>query len=187
MHQALRRGTRLTRDLLAFTRRSAVERPGGVCNGGAVCRDTVQMLTTMLPSSIRLTIDVPDTPFAVGIADYQLEQAIVNLATNARDAMNGMGTISVSVTHAQDRPGWVCVTVSDTGCGLDARGVARMGEPFETTKAEGQGAGLGLWSIRRMLDGAGGSWRVDSTLGRGTTVVMTLPPPPSVQPLRQVG
>lgn len=178
MHQAIRRGSQITRDLLSFSRRG-VERPGGHCDAGAVVTDIARLLEALLPRTITLTLTVPDVPCHVGIADYQLEQVLVNLATNARDAIAGQGALTIEVAAGLHGPGWVDVVVRDTGTGIDPRVQGRIGEPFVSTKADGQGTGLGLWSVLRMVDGAGGRWAFDTAPGQGTTVRLHLPPPPA--------
>lgn len=175
MQQAIRRGTQITRDLLGFSRRG-VERPGGNCDASAVARDMARLLEALLPRTVSITLRVPDHACPVGVADYQLEQAIVNLATNARDAMAGRGQLTLTVAPSAEAPGWIDVSVRDTGAGMDPRLLARIGEPFVSTKAEGQGTGLGLWSVLRMLQGADGRWDIDTAPGVGTTVQMHLPP-----------
>ena len=185
MHQAIRRGTQITRDLLSFSRRG-VERPGGNCDAAAVAKDIARLLDALLPRTIVLTVTAPEGPCPVGIADYQLEQALVNLATNARDAISGEGALTISVAPNADLEGWIDVVVSDTGCGMDPRVQVRIGEPFVSTKAEGQGTGLGLWSVQRMIEGAGARWSIESAPGQGTTVRVHLPPAVENVPLSAV-
>ncbi len=175
MRNAIRRGSQLTRDLLGFTRRGT-ELPGGNCDATVVATDTARLLPSLVPLTITVELSVPSVPCLVGIADYQLEQALVNLATNARDAMPAGGVLAISVAPRASGDGWVEITVRDSGTGMDPRVRDRLGEPFVSTKAEGQGTGLGLWSVRRMLDGAHGSWDIDTEPGRGTTVRLLLPP-----------
>jgi signal transduction histidine kinase len=174
MHAAIRRGTQITRDLLSFSRRG-IERPGGDCDAAAVATDLSRMLDALLPRTITLALTVPEVPCRVGIADYQLEQALVNLATNARDAL------TMTVAPSAETAEWVEVTVCDTGAGIEPRVLARLGEPFVSTKAEGQGTGLGLWSVMRMVEGAGGRCVFESAPGQGTTVRLHLPPPPAIE------
>jgi two-component system cell cycle sensor histidine kinase/response regulator CckA len=180
MHAAIRRGTQITRDLLSFSRRG-IERPGGDCDAAAVATDLSRMLDALLPRTITLALTVPEVPCRVGIADYQLEQALVNLATNARDAMEGKGALTMTVAPSAETAEWVEVTVCDTGAGIEPRVLARLGEPFVSTKAEGQGTGLGLWSVMRMVEGAGGRCVFESAPGQGTTVRLHLPPPPAIE------
>lgn len=180
MQQAIRRGSQITRDLLAFSRRG-VERPGGHSDAGAVVTEMARLLDALLPRTIALTLTVPDVPCLVGIADYQLEQALVNLATNARDAITGEGTLSIEVASSVHGADWVDVIVRDSGSGIDPKVQGRIGEPFVSTKADGQGTGLGLWSVLRMIDGAGGRWSFDTAPGQGTTVRLHLPPPPAAE------
>lgn len=180
MHAAIRRGTQITRDLLSFSRRG-LEQPGGACDAAVVVTDLSRMLDALLPRTMTLVLTVSETPCRVGIADYQLEQVLVNLATNARDAMEGKGVLTMSVLPGSEAPDWTEVTVRDTGGGIEPRVQARLGEPFVSTKEDGQGTGLGLWSVIRMVEGAGGRCVFDSVPGTGTTVRLHLPPPPAAE------
>lgn len=175
MRHALRRGSQMTRDLLGFSRRGQ-EAPAGNCDATAVVAEVARLLDALVPLTVKVELSLPNAPCPVNVADYQLEQAVVNLATNARDAMPAGGVLSISVSLSARGDGWVEVTVRDTGCGMDPRVRSRLGEPFVSTKPEGQGTGLGFWSVRRMVEGANGTWSCESEPGMGTAVHLQLPP-----------
>jgi len=102
----------------------------------------------------------------------ELEQIVLNLASNARDAIPGEGTVRVRT----ERDGGLWrLRVSDTGVGMDAATRARLFEPFFSTKGDGKGTGLGLWVSQGIVQQHGGQMKVRSRTGRGTTFTITLP------------
>ena len=183
LEAAALRGSRLTAQLLAFARQQVLE-PELVD-----VADTVQRLMPMLEALIDERVQI----FAVAspeplyvLADRgQLEQVVVNLVVNARDAMPDGGTLGLRVqaltvdeayarAHVQARPGpHVCLTVSDTGTGMDPEAVERVFDPFYTTKELGHG--LGLASVHGIVEQSGGHVHVYSELGHGTTFRIYLP------------
>jgi signal transduction histidine kinase len=108
----------------------------------------------------------------------RLEQAVLNLALNARDAMPAGGTLTLRVQGAPGGAGPVVLEVEDTGTGMDAATAARAFEPFYTTKPEGTGTGLGLAMVRRFVDDAGGAVEVATAAGRGTRLRLSFPAAP---------
>ena len=179
------RAAELTRQLLIFARRGTVQRRPVVLN------DIVADISTMLSRSLGQHINVvvrsdPDAP--TFLADRgQVEQVLVNLAVNARDAMAGGGTLmieagAIDVDHeyAQSHPGlepgrYAVLTVSDTGEGMAPEVVAHIFEPFFTTKGPGQGTGLGLSTVYGVATEAGGTVSVYSEPGIGTTFRVYFP------------
>jgi len=126
-----------------------------------------------------------DLPHIEGNAN-QMQQVLVNLAVNARDAMNGMGTLTMSTSRADPDPGirarhgvtaaeFVELTVRDSGCGMDAETKARIFEPFFTTKPAGRGTGLGLATVFGIVKQAGGFLEVESAVGEGTAFRLFFP------------
>ncbi len=185
IRQAADRGAALTRQLLTFSR-SQVIRPRHVDLNGLV-GEMEKMLRRLIGEDVALHITLaPDTPWAY-IDPGQFEQAVFNLAVNARDAMPRGGCFSLATTHtvfdasdAAMRPGlvagkYVVITVSDTGVGMDASTQARIFEPFFTTKEAGKGTGLGLSTVFGSVKQAGGHIVVYSEPGVGTTFRMFLP------------
>lgn len=126
----------------------------------------------VLPRSVRVEADC-ESDAAIRIDSAGLDQALLNLALNARDAMPGGGVLSLRVTLRDDER--VVIEVSDTGTGMDEETMAHIFEPFFTTKEEGQGTGLGLAMVRRTMDMAGGTVEVDSHPGDGTRFRLVLP------------
>jgi CheY-like chemotaxis protein len=145
------------------------------------------MLRRILGERVAFSLAPSREPAWVAVDPGQLEQVLVNLAMNARDAMPGGGAFSVATTlvtldetHAGllagIRPGpCVLLAVSDTGTGMDAATLARIFEPFFTTKEKGKGSGLGLSSVHGIVRQSGGDLSVDSEPGRGATFRIFLP------------
>ena len=183
--KATSRGASVTRRLLAFSRRGDL-RPQAL--------DAARLLSGLneiLVHTLGAAIDVqvrPETGVPLIFADKgQLETVLINLATNARDAMPDGGRLTLSAvtefvspdepTHpAGLTPGrYVRLTVADTGIGMDAATLARVGEPFFTTKGLGAGTGLGLPMAKGFACQSGGDLRIESSPGQGTTVTLWLP------------
>jgi signal transduction histidine kinase/CheY-like chemotaxis protein len=181
---AQRAGAR-TRRLLDFSRTSTSDaRPVLLAE---VVRSMQPMLSRLLAADISFTLDVADGDAAVALADGQLEQVLLNLAINARDAMPTGGHLSIATRRASaidrkrlaalgvpDRE-WAVIEVRDDGGGMDEPTRTRLFEPFFTTKPRGRGTGLGLATVDGIVRGAGGHVLVDSDVGRGTTMTVLLP------------
>ncbi|MGX9965298.1 ATP-binding protein [Roseomonas sp. F4] len=178
---AAERGRKLVDAMLAFARGGEAPETTQLDLAPAL-RELVELLNRTLGSGWRVAAELPaDLPPARGDR-AGFEAAVVNLAANARDAMprGGVVTIAARVEEVTEegplRPGrYVVTAVSDTGAGMDAETLARIGEPFFTTKPAGIGTGLGLATVRGFCEAAGGLLRIDSELGRGTTAAMWLP------------
>jgi PAS domain S-box-containing protein len=168
------RAARLTGQLLAFARRQAL-RPE-VFDAGLRITSIAEMLRSVLGSRIRLEIDA-DCPDCFVEADTaQFETAVVNMAVNARDAMDGEGELKIGVGRvAEDGSEFVCVEVADSGHGIEPEKVDRIFEPFFTTKAVGKGTGLGLSQVYGFTKQSDGEIRVESAVGIGTTFRLLLP------------
>ena len=175
----------LTRQLLAFSRKrvAAVE----VLALDRLVASTEKMLRRLIGEDIDLTTTIAPDTGCVKADPHQLEQVLLNLVVNARDAMPRGGSIDVELTavvlsdpqHAGGvnlQPGrYVRLAVRDTGCGMTPEVKARIFEPFFTTKQEGAGTGLGLAVVFGIVEQLGGAIAVDSELNRGTTFHVYLP------------
>ncbi|MBA3844607.1 MAG: PAS domain-containing protein [Actinobacteria bacterium] len=163
-------GQRLTRQLLSFSKGegAAVRGPIDACR---VAAETAALVSRLLPAGIKLAVDLPDCPVIAQATHSQLEQVLLNLVVNARDAIDGRGEIWLGVcedaTHA-------VITVADDGCGMTPEVQERIFEAFFTTKAPGLGTGLGLATINGIVHDLGGTITVESTVGSGTTFRVAL-------------
>jgi PAS domain S-box-containing protein len=176
----------LTRQLLAFSRKQAL-RPR-VLNPGAVVAGTEKMLRCLVGEEVELVLALAADVRPVLADQGQLEQVIMNLAVNARDAMPTGGRLTIALcnaraedTEARARPAlppgpYVLLEVADTGCGMSAEVQARLFEPFFTTKEAGKGTGLGLAVVYGIVKAAGGDITVTSEPGHGSTFRIWLPP-----------
>ena len=179
------RASALTRQLLAFSRQQVL-RPV-VLDLNVVVTNLLQMLPRLIGEHIELKTALDPQPTFVKTDPGQLEQVLLNLAINARDAMPGGGTLTTETSHvALDEaacgrlgtilPGlYVQLTVRDTGCGMDAATQARIFEPFFTTKDLGKGTGLGLATVYGIVTQSHGAISVNSAPGRGASFAVYFP------------
>ncbi len=185
IEQAARRATGLTHQLLAFARREVIHPE--VINLNESVEDTEQLLQRSLGEHIELSYALQDNLWSVLADPGQMEQILINLAVNARDAMPSGGrllietdNVDVDENDASSRPGlepgrYVQLRVSDNGEGMDPGTLERAFEPFYTTKPKGEGTGLGLATIYGIVTQTGGSVRLYSERGLGTTCTVMLP------------
>ncbi|WP_342167288.1 ATP-binding protein [Methylobacterium sp. SD21] len=177
------RAAKLTGQLLAFARRQSLKpEVFDVCER---VRGVADMLDTVTGARIRVTVETGDTPALVRADINQFETALVNIAVNARDAMDGDGTLAMRVHPGQPMPSirghggahgpFVAVSLCDTGGGIDADVMLRIFEPFFTTKEVGRGTGLGLSQVFGFAKQSGGDVDVASEAGHGTTFTLYLP------------
>jgi len=170
--RAVEAATKLTRQLLAFTRRQALS-PEAV-NLQTQLPPLRDLLGPILGRQIELSIDVDaDTP-SIQVDRAELELALLNLAVNAKDAMQDKGSFRLQVSSGPGRE-TVVLRAIDTGPGMPADILQKAFDPFFTTKAVGKGTGLGLAQVHTLCARAGGIARIDSTLGAGTTVSLIFP------------
>ncbi|WP_315975121.1 hybrid sensor histidine kinase/response regulator [Microvirga yunnanensis] len=180
--QGAQRGAALTQRLLAFSRQQDLT-PQAVDVPKLVSGMT-DLLARSLGPSIEIVTQFPAGLPSVKVDPNQLEMALLNLAVNARDAMPTSGTITISARteevaegsgHGLSPGAYVCVAVSDTGMGMDEATLTRAIEPFFTTKGVGKGTGLGLSMIHGLAVQSGGTLKLTSHLGKGTTAEIWLP------------
>jgi two-component system cell cycle sensor histidine kinase/response regulator CckA len=168
--RAADRASALTRQLLMFSRREVVKPE--VIDVGGLARELERLLARTLSERVELRIVVGHDLVPVLADRARLEQVLVNLAVNARDAMPDGGTLSIAVDGT---PGGVRIRVVDDGVGMSEEVRERAFEPFFTTKAPGEGTGLGLATVHGIVTDSGGTVELQSSPGRGTTVTILLP------------
>jgi PAS domain S-box-containing protein len=183
--KAAERAAALTRQLLAFSRKQVLEPK--VVHLGEIVRETGRMLERLIGEGIALAFVVSEDVATVKADPGQIEQVVLNLAVNARDAMPSGGQLAVSVgslTTAIPLEGfpdqlpagrWVLLTMEDTGSGMDAETLSHAFEPFFTTKERGKGTGLGLSTVYGIVRQSGGHVQLMSVPGKGTTFQIYLP------------
>jgi signal transduction histidine kinase len=178
---SIERAQGLTRQLLAFSRRQPSET--SVVNMGEVVAGMQSMLRRMLSSNIEMVTAASEELWPVLVDKGQIEQVFVNLAVNARDAMPSGGRFAVEIENltiasadqATPSEDYVAMHISDTGTGIEPEYLSRIFDPFFTTKERGRGTGLGLSTCYGIVTQAGGSLKVESKLGVGTTFHILLP------------
>ena len=181
IQNAANRGATLVSQLLAFSRRQVMVRR--VLDLNAVVKEVRPLLTRLIGEHIELAVATADHPLAVQADPTQLQQMIINLATNARDAMSGGGTLTIETGAVDGAPAgttladarYVCLTVRDTGVGMDAATRRLAFYPFFTTKEVGKGTGLGLATVHGIVEQSGGQVLVESEPGRGSAFRVFLP------------
>ena len=180
---AAARGASITRRLLSFARRDALR--AEVIATGELLHSMREVLAHTLGAGIAVRVATGEGVPPILADRGQLETALVNLGTNARDAMPEGGTLTLSAEAVEAAGGgahpvelapgrYVRISVADTGCGITAATFARLAEPFFTTKPTGAGTGLGLAMVKGFAEQSGGAMKVVSEVGSGTTVSLWL-------------
>jgi PAS domain S-box-containing protein len=171
------RASQLTRQLLAFSRQQILQPQ--LLDLADQVRRTESMLQRLLREDAEVALDLPDAPVPILLDPLQVEQILVNLAVNARDAMPEGGRLTLGV-DTRTGPGGdeAVLTVEDTGHGMSPETLARAFEPFFTTKPTGEGTGLGLATVYGIVEQSGGSVEAESEPGEGTRVVGRFPRAP---------
>ncbi len=181
---AARRGTSLATRLLAFAR-PADEDALAVVNLDGSVAEAVSLLRGLLEDEITITISQRAPGIWVQIGEGAIQQIVLNLALNAKDAMPKGGQLAIStqpVPPTESGPSRVSLTVTDTGSGMDSATLERIFEPFFTTKSARTGTGLGLSTVHSLVSRAGGRVTVDSTILEGTRFRLTFPVSPKETP-----
>jgi CheY-like chemotaxis protein len=179
MLQAVQRGAGLTRQLLAFSRRQTLQPQ--VIDIARHIGAMRELLDRSLRADVNVELDFPDAIWPIEVDPGELELVVLNLAVNARDAMPHGGTI---VVRGENLPNikddhlagdYVRLSVIDTGTGMPPEVRAHVFEPYFTTKDAGKGSGLGLAQVYGFAIQSGGAVRINSEVGRGTSIALYLP------------
>ncbi|HJZ92027.1 MAG TPA: PAS domain-containing protein [Gemmataceae bacterium] len=186
VHKAGERAATLTRQLLAFSRKTVLQPQ--VLSLNELVADFEKMLGRLIGEDIALTTALRADPAFTRVDPGQTEQVLMNLVVNARDAMPTGGTLTIGThdvfldeDYSRNLPDdvrsgrYVALTVTDTGCGMDAKTRARIFEPFFTTKPVGKGTGLGLAMVYGLVKASGGHVEVESEVGKGTMFRLYFP------------
>ncbi len=185
IHEQGQRAAQLIRQILDFSRSSDAERQ--LVNLISFLKETVKLMQRTLPASIGIETEFEEGSYTIEANLTQLQQILTNLAVNARDAMPEGGGLRVGLSSLQlpprgkppvpkmDPGDWVVWTVADTGAGMEPSVLKQIYEPFFTTKAAGEGTGLGLAQVYGIVKQYGGHIDVESEVGKGTTFRIYLP------------
>lgn len=184
--QSSKRASSLVKQMMLFSRND----PGKseVVQADKIVNESIKMLRSVLPTSINLKFTVDENIPSIKMDVVQLQQVVMNLCLNARDAMEGEGELTIHLKYKRNLDGecaachqkvlgnWVELSVSDTGSGIADDDLERIFEPFYTTKAVGKGTGMGLSMIHTIIDSQLGHILISTEKGKGTTFRILLPP-----------
>ncbi|MGB2985200.1 MAG: ATP-binding protein, partial [Phycisphaerae bacterium] len=186
VEHAARQASGVTRSLLTFSRKVTADK--APIQLGTVVTESVRLFRRLLPASIDIANDVPtETDIWVNADAIQVQQVLMNLAANARDAMPDGGRLRISLRQDRANPvnlhtaggsdghPTAVLVVEDTGTGMSEETTSRLFEPFYTTKPREQGTGLGMSAVHGIITDHGGRIDVDSQLGKGTRITISLP------------
>ena len=183
---ATERSAKLVSQMLSFGRPSQVD--SVPLDLAFVLREEIKLIRTTLPSTIEIEVQLEDKLPAVLMNPTQLQQMIMNLCVNARDAMEGQGKLGIRlgwvknldtvspVSHKPIKGDWIEISISDTGIGINPDIIEDIFTPFYSTKAVGQGTGLGLSVVYGIMDNHAGHILVDTEVGKGSRLRLLLAP-----------
>lgn len=172
---AVSRGSRLSLQLLAFGRKQSLQ--PAVTHLGRLLEDIRPLLQRALGDGIVMSIESDAELWSAFVDRNQFENAVLNIAINGRDAMKGKGRLRIAAGNrvAPDGGERVVLSLADNGCGMPPEVLAKVFDPFYTTKEAGKGTGLGMSMVYGFVKQSGGHIRIDSTVGAGTTIAIELP------------
>ncbi|MDX2507289.1 MAG: ATP-binding protein [Gammaproteobacteria bacterium] len=186
LKKATERAANLVSQMLSFSRQERVDSlPMGLAS---VLRDEVKLLRATLPSTIEIEAEIEDDLPVVLMNPTQLQQMIMNLCVNARDAMDGQGKLGIHlgwirdldtvspVSHKPVKGDWIEIAITDTGSGIEPDIIEDIFTPFYTTKGVGQGTGMGLSVVYGIVENYGGHILVEAEVGKGSRLHMLFPP-----------
>ena len=182
--ETVQRATKLTAHLVAFSRQEVLQPE--VFDVGLRVAGMADLLGPLMGPQVRIQLTGCQAESCLAVADVsQFETALVNLAANARDAMNARGELTIQVQRSKAKPAetgqvalsraFIAVSVADTGCGIPAHQLKTIFETFYTTKELGKGTGLGLSQVQTFIQQSGGHVEVASAIGRGSIFTLYLP------------
>jgi len=186
LKNASERATNLVSQMLSFSR--VEQGDSQSIDAAAVLIEEVDMLRATLPSSIEIDLLIDDNIPSLFINLTKLQQVIMNLCINARDAMGGNGKLSIKlefienvdtlspVSHKTIEGNWIKLSIADTGTGMQPELIDKIFAPFFTTKGTGKGTGMGLSVVHGIVENAGGHILVESTIGEGSCISLLFPP-----------
>jgi len=173
IYEAGSRGAKLTKKLLSFSRQ--VKTDSEIVDINAIINDEKNMLEKTLTVSINLNLDLSNSLGLIDVDKADLENAIVNLCINARDAMDANGDLTIKTNNVNlDNREYVCLSISDTGCGINNADQDKVFDPFYTTKGD-LGTGLGLSQVYGFVERSGGKVNIESKVGKGTCFHLLFP------------
>jgi signal transduction histidine kinase len=174
---AVRQAGHLTQQILSLARPAT--RPSQIADMNSLVTEFGRMADQTVPEGVSLVLDLAPQPLPVRLDPGQLELALLNLVRNAAQAMPNSGRIVIRTsgerTDGPDRQHMVEVSVSDTGTGMPPEIAQSATTPFVTSKAAGEGTGLGLWMVQCFMNATGGKLEIESAEGQGTTIRLIFP------------
>jgi len=183
IYESQNRGKELIRQILSFSRPGTEEKAPLAIH--TIVKETIKLIKNAFPATIHVSENIEDCGQILANPTH-IHQIVMNLCTNAHDAMQGHGTLTVELKRKSQITGpfkglhltgqeWICLSVADTGCGIDEKIRSRIFDPFFTTKQVGEGTGLGLSIVQGIVKDYGGEIFFDSKVGEGTRFYVYLP------------
>jgi len=184
--QSAKRAGDLVKQMMVFSRKDSGQ--SEILNFEKVANESIKMMRSVMPSSIKINVDVENNLPEIEMDSVQFQQIMMNLFLNAKDAMEGQGVLNIQLgwyrgldveciaCHKKISGNWLELSVSDTGYGMEEDVLSRIFEPFYTTKEVGKGTGLGLSMMHTLVENHHGHVLIETEIGRGTTFQLLFPP-----------